>query len=495
MCPRLLLTLGLCAFAFEPPLPAASPNIVLILADDLGYADLGCFGSKTIKTPHLDKMAAEGLRLTSFYAQAVCGPSRAALMTGCYPIRVAEPDNQKHQHTELHPKEITMAELLHGAGYATACIGKWHLGHPLPSSPKEKASPAKFDPATMPNAQGFDYFFGTPLFNGASEKIEDIKFRSAILRNEEVVVPEVKSWDQITQDYTREALQFIHQHKEEPFFLYLAHNMPHVPLGASERFKGKSAGGPFGDAVEEIDWSCGEIFKTLHELKLNQNTLVLFTSDNGPWIETTAGMKPDGRVFLPRDHSGHAEPLRGFKMLTWEGGLRVPCLAWWPGKIPADTQSAAMCSTLDLLPTFAALANAKLPADRAIDGRDLGALLHDPANAKPPRDTFYYYCLTHLQAVRSGPWKLVLPRPEHPAWVGFSGRFINNGVAAPELYDLEKDIGETTNLAAAHPDVVARLHQLADAARKDLGDYDQIGQGARYYDGPPPVRSPTLKGQ
>lgn len=234
--PALLLLL--LALALPAIHAADKPNIVIILADDLGYGDLGCYGSDTIRTPHLDTMAGEGLRLTSFYAQAVCGPSRAALMTGCYPIRIAEPGNQKNQHTVVHPKEITMAEVLREAGYATGCIGKWHLGA------HAKDSPTGFDPATMPKGQGFDEFYGTPLFNGTTVRVEDSKFRSTILRNEEVVVPAVESWDGITQDYTREAVDFIQRHRDRPFFLYLAHNMPHIPLGASERFKGKARAVP-----------------------------------------------------------------------------------------------------------------------------------------------------------------------------------------------------------------------------------------------------------
>ncbi len=463
-------------------LAADRPNIILILADDLGYGDLGCFGSTQIKTPHLDKMAAEGLRLTSFYAQAVCGPSRAALMTGCYPIRVAEPGNKKNQHTVLHTKEVTMAEVLREAGYATACIGKWHLGEHM------KNTPTGFDPATMPNGQGFDYFYGTPLYNGATVHVDDSKFRSTILRNVEVEASAVESWDHITQDYTREAVDFIRRTREQPFLLYLAHNMPHIPLGASEKFKGRSAAGPFGDAVEEIDWSCGEILKALRELNLAENTLVIFTSDNGPWIETTAGMKANGKPFIPRDHSGHSDPLRGYKMLTWEGGLRVPCIFWWPGKIPAATASGAITSTLDLLPTFASLGGARTPADRIIDGHDLTSLMLNPDTAADPHEAFYYYCFTHLQAVRSGKWKFVRKRPEHPPWTGFSGRFAGNAVDQLSLYDLEKDIGETTNVAAEHPEILARLRQLAHEARMDLGDYDHMGNGARFFDGPAPAR-------
>lgn len=483
MIPRLIALL----LAFLPALPLAGaektrPNFVVILTDDQGYGDLGCFGSDTIKTPHLDQMAAEGLKLTSFYAQAVCGPSRAALMTGSYPIRVAEPGNQKNPHTVLHPEEITLAEILREAGYATSCIGKWHLGK------GSKDSPTGFDSSTMPNAQGFDEFYGTPLFNGVTVEVADVKFRSTILRNEEIVVPAVESWDNITQDFTREALDFIHRHREKPFFLYLAHSMPHIPLGASERFKGKSAGGPYGDAIEEIDWSCGEIFKTLHELGLAESTLVIFASDNGPWIETTRGMKPGGKPFIPRDHSGNSGPLRGYKMLTWEGGPRVPCIAWWPGQIPAGATSDAIATTMDFLPTFATLAGGELPSDRILDGRDLSALLRDPANTGSPHEAFYYYCHTHLQAVRSGKWKFVRKRPAHPPWVAFSGRFFGNAVDELSLYDLENDIGETTNVAVEHPEVLARLRQLAHEARMDLGDYDRTGAGARFFDGPAPVR-------
>lgn len=473
-----IFLLALCSALFA----ADRPNIVLIFADDLGYSDLGCFGSTKIKTPHLDKMASEGLRLTSFYAQAVCGPSRAALMTGCYPIRIGEPGNKKNQHTVMHPKEITMAEVLREAGYATACIGKWHLGE------HAKDSPTGFDPATMPNGQGFDYFYGTPLFNGATVNVNDSKFRSTILRNEQVVTSAVESWDHITQDYTREALDFIRQQRAKPFFLYLAHNMPHIPLGASEKFKGKSAGGLYGDAVEEMDWSCGEIINTLRELGLAENTLVIFTSDNGPWVETTRGMEPDGKVFIPRDHSGNADPLRGYKMLTWEGGLRVPCVAWWPGKIPAGTSSDAITSTIDLLPTFASIAGGKTPSDRVIDGRDLTPLLRDPATTASLHEAFYYYSFTHLQAVRSGKWKFVRKRPAHPPWVGWSGRFAGNAVNDFSLYDLDNDIGETRNVAAEHPDVLDRLRQLAHEARMDLGDYDHTGSGARFFDGPAPTR-------
>ena len=463
---------------------AQQPNFIVILADDLGYQDLGCFGSPLIKTPALDRMAQEGMKFTSFYAQAVCGPSRAAFLSGSYPIRVGEPSNRKLQHTVLHPKETTIAEVLKTAGYATACIGKWHQGE------KKSGTATGWDPATMPNAQGFDYFYGTPLYNGFTVEVGDTPFRSQLLRNETVVQDKVESWDNITQDYTREAVQFIREHKGNPFFLYLAHNMPHIPLGASERFKGKSKGGPFGDAVEEMDWSTGEILKTLKQLGLDENTLVVFTSDNGPWVETTRGMDPKGKAFIPRNHSGHADPLRGYKMLTWDGGLRVPCVMRWPGKIPAGKVTKEIASTMDLLPTFAALSGAKLP-EVTLDGRDIRALISDEAEAKSPHEAIYYYSYTHLQAVRSGPWKLVRPRPEFPKWTGFSGRFHGDGVKETELYQIEEDPGESHNVASAHPEIVARLQKLVEQGRRELGDYDLIGTGARFFETAP--KRPEVK--
>lgn len=460
----------------------ARPNIILILTDDQGYHDLGCYGATKIKTPNLDRMAAQGVRLTSFYAQPVCGVSRASLMTGCYPIRVGEPGNLKRLHTVPHPQEVTMAEVLKAAGYATALVGKWHLGN-------HGAGPAGFDSATMPNAQGFDYFYGTPLFNGSTVRVTDSKMRSVMMRNQEIVVRAVQNWDHITADYTQEALKWITQNKDHPFFLFLAHNMPHVPLGASERFKGKSAYGPYGDAIEEIDWSTGQILDKLAELNLDDNTLVVYTSDNGPWIETTAGMKAKGKAFIPRNHSGSADPLRGWKMSAWDGGSRVPFIARWPKALKSQRVSDGLLSTMDLLPTFAKIAGAELPADRSIDGRDASVFLLGDSD-ESPREDYFYYTGCFLAGVRADHWKLVLPRPANPPGTGWWGRMIEE-IKSVQLYDLKSDPGETTNVADQNPDVVARLMKRVEAARVELGDMTITGSGARLFDEGPRVVGET----
>ena len=472
------------ATADEPESESVKPNIVVIFTDDQGYQDLGCFGSPTIRTPHLDQMAAEGLRLTSFYAQPVCGVSRAALMTGSYPIRVAEPRNIKRLHTVPHPKEVTMAEVLREAGYATGIIGKWHLGE------DRKDLPAGVEPSTMPGAQGFDFFYGTPKYNGFTVYVDDTSMRSKVLRNEEVVMDSVESWDNITSDYTREAIDWIKKNRDRPFFLYLAHNMPHIPLGASERFKGKSEGGFYGDTIEEIDWSCGEILSALKELDLDDGTLVIFTSDNGPWVETTRAMKPDGKAFIPRDHSGNADPLRGWKMSAWDGGSRVPFIARWPGKIAAGGVSDELLSTMDLLPTFASIASASLP-DVTLDGLDATDFLTGRSESSP-RDEYLYYSGCLLTGVRSGKWKLVLPREASPAGLGWWGRMIDV-VSELSLFDLDVDPGETTNLAANNPEVVASMMRRIERARRELGDVDRVGNGARFFDAGPRKLQVPLK--
>lgn len=445
--------------------------MIVFFTDDQGYNDVGCFGSPDIETPNLDRMAREGTRLTDFYAMPVCGPSRAALMTGCYPIRVAEPRNRKGQHTILHPREITIAEVLKDAGYTTGMIGKWHL-----AGGRKKAYPVKL----MPLGQGFDSFFGTPLHNGFTRTVEAKSFRTQLMRGGEVIDDflEQSEMNTLTRRYTREAVRFIREHKDGPFFLYLAHNMPHVPLGASEAFRGQSKRGLYGDVIAELDWSLGQVIQTLQEQGIDRDTLIWFTSDNGPWIEKRLG-----------DYGGSADPLRGSKMMTWDGGPRVPCIVRWPGHVPAGRVSGEIVSTLDVLPTLARLAGADVPADRTIDGRDVSDFLLGRSETSP-RKRYYFYCYTHLQAVREGRWKLVLPRPARPKWCGWSARMVD-AVNERELYDLANDIAEGHNVAATHPDVVKRLMGVVEEARRELGDYDRIGQGARFFDEGP--RRPDVR--
>ncbi len=459
------------------------PNVIVIFTDDQGYQDLGCFGSEKIRTPHLDQMASEGMRLTSFYAQPVCGVSRAALMTGCYPIRVAEPGNIKRLHTVLHPSEWTMAEMFRDAGYATSIIGKWHLG-------LRGDGVAGYTADTMPNAQGFDEYFGTPAFNGARVFVKDSPFRSPLVRNQQIEVKAVQNWNSITADYTREAIDWIERHRDQAFFLYLAHNMPHIPLGASEAFRGKSEYGPYGDAIEEIDWSCGQIFGKLKSLGIDDRTLVVFTSDNGPWIETTQSMKPRGKPFIPRDHSGTADPLRGYKMSAWEGGSRVPCIVRWPGTVPANVVSDELLTTMDLLPTFTKFVNGEVPAGIVLDGRDASDFLTGKSEHSP-RDEYLYYAGCLLTGIRVDDWKLVLPRPANPRGTGWWGRMIE-AVESVRLFDLKNDPGETRNVANEQPDVVASLMHRIERSRKEFGDLEVTGSGVRLFDEAPRSIEPLV---
>ena len=446
----------------------SKPNFIIFFTDDQGYNDVGCFGSPFIRTPNFDNMAREGMKFTSFYVQPVCGPSRAALMTGCYPIRVAEPRNKKNQHTILHPSETTIAEVLKNVGYATALIGKWHLA----GGRKDK-----YESRLMPNAQGFDYFFGTPLHNGYTRTVDHKYFKTQLMRNGRILQDALDQggMDSLTKTYTEEAIKFIRDKKNGSFFLYLAHNMPHVPLGASKEFRGRSRRGLYGDVIEELDWSAGQILETLKDLDLDDNTLIVFTSNNGPWIEAHL-----------RDYGGSASPLRGWKMSAWEGGLRVPCVMRWPGRIPGNRICHEMVTSMDLLPTCAELARATLPDDRILDGKNILLLMTGEPGATSPHEAFYFYNYLRLNAVRSGKWKLVLPRPANPPGAGWSGRMID-AVDTVQLYNLETDIEERYDLADQHPEIVSRLMKIVDGARKDLGDQDRIGKGARFFDGPRPA--------
>ena len=397
------------------------PNFIIIFTDDQGYQDVGCFGSPLISTPNLDRMAAEGMKFTDFYvAAAVCSPSRAALLTGCYPPRVGITKVLfPRDSIGLNPKEITIADILKSRGYACACVGKWHLGHL---------------PQFLPMQHGFDSYYGIPYSNDMRIK-RGGKSGPPLMRNEDIIEHPANQAT-LTQRYTKEAVEFIRKNTNRPFFLYLPHTMPHVPLFVSEKFKGKSKRGVYGDVIEEIDWSVGEILKTLKELDLDEKTLVFFTSDNGPWLSK-------GK------NGGAALPLRDGKFSTCEGGMRVPAIACWPGRIPAGKVCHEPCATIDVLPTFAGLAGARAPVDRVIDGRDIWPLMSGKPAPKSPREAFYYYRGSRLQAIRSGKWKL-------------------RRAKQAELYDLKADIGEKHNLADGHPDVVKRLLDTMEAFDRQL---------------------------
>lgn len=455
------------------------PNFIVVFTDDQGYQDVGVYGSADLQTPVLDKMASDGVRFTSFYAQPICGPSRAALLTGAYPIRVAEPDNKKNPNSILHSQEITIAEALQAAGYATAAFGKWHMAgegedsweYTLPTdpAPERPGGFGPFKPELMPLAQGFDYFYGTPMYHGYTRDVDLERFVPQLMRNLEVVESPADV-DYLTQKYTQEAIGFIRDNQNGPFFVYLAHHMPHLPLGASPAFKGKSKRGAYGDAVEELDWSMGEIFKALKKLNLDENTLVIYLSDNGPEIGHS------------EQFVGSTGPLRGAKYSNWEGGVRVPAIMRWPGNIPASMVEDRLATTMDIYPTLVSLAGGDLPDGVTFDGADISQLLQGQANAGNHREVFYYYSLTQLQAVRSGRWKLVLPREANSSYTLWIGRRYADAVETPLLFDLEADVAEQNDLAAEYPSVVAELMIEVATARRELGDIDQIGEGARFFD-------------
>ena len=462
-----------CLIAMALLAPAAAerpPNFVVIFVDDLGYGDLGCYGSSTIKTPRIDGLARQGMRFTHFYAQTICGPSRAALMTGSYPLRVATLNNRVENHPRLHAKEVTIAEVLKQVGYATAAFGKWDLaGH----------TQVKYTKSLLPTRQGFDYFFGTPSSN-------DMLIN--LLRNEEVIEKSAPMAT-ITRRLTDEAISFMQDNRTRPFLVYLAHPMPHVRLEASESFLGKSEAGIYGDVVQELDFNVGRILDELEKLKLEDQTYVLFLSDNGPWYlgRSEVHLKRIGPDAVT--HGGTAAPLRGDKTTIWEGGVRVPCIVHAPGKVPAGVTSSAFSSTMDLMPTLAKLAGAEVPGNRIIDGHDLSEVWHGVEGATSPRTTFYYYQQTRLQAVRSGKWKLHLPGPR--LWPQYAKEEDMGPVEQPMLFDLHAEIAERTNVAEANPEVVRQLLALAEQARTDIGDHDRIGEGARFFDKAP--KRPDIK--
>jgi len=436
---------------------ASKPNIVLIFIDDLGYGDIGPFGATKQKTPNLDKLAAEGMKFTSFYATPVCSMSRACLMTGCYNVRVSVPGVLfPGNKNGLHPDEVTLAEIMKSQGYATICIGKWHLGHREPF---------------LPTRQGFDSYFGIPYSNdmtidpqharfapdcvfreGMTQSkacAEAIRNTVPLMRGEEVVEYPADQAT-LTRRYTEEAVKFIRANRATPFFLYLPHTMVHYPLAASEGFRGKSGNGLLGDAVEELDWSVGQIVQTLEELQLGSKTLVIFTSDNGA-------------------AAGSSAPWRGKKGSIFEGGVREPCIMRWPGRIPAGTVCPQIAGNIDLLPTFARLVGAALPSGRELDGRDITSLMFQ-AGAPPVRDTHLYFTGGGvLGAIRQGDWKLFLSEPARPrgkkAKAAQGEKPKPAAPFSPALFNLADDPTESTDVAQQHPDVVARLR--AEAQRRD----------------------------
>ena len=439
------------------------PNIVLILIDDMGYGDVQPFGCTNCLTPALNRMASEGLKLTSFYSAPVCSASRSQIQTGCYSARVsilgALPPNSAEG---LNPQEHTVAELLKAQGYTTMCIGKWHLGD---------------QPEFFPLKFGFDHYFGLPYSNDMLRPRKDTGEKVVPLMRDNQVI---KLWnaddeDQMTRLYTEEAVKFIKENQNHPFYLYLAHNAVHVPIHPGPEFRGRSGHGGFYDWVEEIDWSAGRVMDTLRELHLETNTLVFFTSDNGPWLK-------QGK------NAGSAYPLYGGKFTTWEGGLRESTFAWWPGHVPAGKVTDAVMGEIDLLPTFVSLAGGSVPTDRVIDGAVASKLLLGQSEVSP-REAHYYYWRYGLEAVRSGPWKLAL-RPQ--------GDGMGGGVKLPgmRLYNLSTDIGERTNVAAQHPEIVKKLKALADHEAATLCDGSASGPGVRppgRVDNPKPLypMSPT----
>lgn len=439
------------------------PNVVVIFVDDMGYGDLTAYGATQYQTPNLDRLAKEGMRFTHFYAaQAICSASRAGLLTGCYPNRIGFSGALGPKaETGLDPDETTIAELLKSAGYRTAAIGKWHLGH---------------HQIFLPLQQGFDEYLGLPYSNdmvpfyydgtrnipAAYERKKSFPELPLIQGNERIrELRTLRDQDELTTLYTETAVDFIKRNRNHPFFLYLAHSMPHVPLAVSDKFRGKSEQGLYGDVMMELDWSVGEIIKALKAQGVAEQTLVVFTSDNGPWMNFG-------------DHAGSTGGLREGKATSFEGGQRVPCIMYWPNVIPAGTICEKLASTIDILPTLADISGSELPK-RKIDGVNLLPLLRHEVAANP-RDHFYYYFgQNNLEAVRQGRWKLVFQHRYRsyedvlPGQNGLPGEYTQKKTAQA-LYDLRRDPGERYDVSARHPDVVEMLSQLADQAREDLGD-------------------------
>ncbi|AWW32731.1 arylsulfatase [Echinicola strongylocentroti] len=437
------------------------PNVIILFADDLGYGDLSSFGAQDVKTPHIDELASEGIRFTDFQvASSVCSPSRAALLTGRYPMRcgfpVAQGKIEKHKDYGLHPDEITIADLLLKEDYATMAIGKWHLG---------------FNVGAQPVDHGFQQFYGLQSnWHKSHPELDDVY-------NNREVVKENVAFESLIGDYTQKAIAYIEENKENPFFLYLAYHSVHSPIMPNDAFKGTSKGSLYGDFVQELDHYVGELLNALSENGLDEDTLVIFLSDNGPAI---------------CHFGGSAGALNGGKYSTMEGGFRIPAIIRWKGKIPSGTNNTLL-SSMDLLPTIANLAGAKLPDDRTIDGKDITPIL-ESGQGTSPHQYLYYYNGINLQAIRKGKWKLHLPRTveDQPFWSKndnakpFGGKNLKNisckGLEAlkrPLLFNLDNDMGELTDISDAHPEVVKELLLEAERVRAELGDVGQVGSDQR----------------
>lgn len=440
------------------------PNVIIIFTDDQGYQDIGCFGSPDIKTPHLDKMAKEGIKLTDFYAaQAVCSASRAGLLTGCYPNRInIHGAFMPNSNQGLNLSETTIAEMLKGVGYKTGMFGKWHLGD---------------HPDFMPNNQGFDEYFGIP-YSGDMWPLHPqqgtvFNFDPLPLFENEVIIDTLNDQSSLTTQITERSVDFITKNKDNPFFLYIAHPQPHVPLFVSNKFKGKSKRGLYGDVIMEIDWSVGQVLASLKEHNIDENTIVIFTSDNGPWLNYG-------------DHAGSAYPLREGKGTALEGGQREPCIIRYPKKIASGRIIDTPMMAIDILPTIAEITGAKLPNTK-IDGKSIWNIWTGESDQSPHEAYYFYYKKNELHGVRYGNWKLYFPH----SYRSLNGReggkdglpvnYDNNTIEQIELYDLSKDISETINVAAKYPEVVAKIEVLANKMRVELGDalYNQIGKENR----------------
>jgi arylsulfatase A len=435
------------------------PNVVVFLTDDQGYGDVAAFGATDVATPSFDRLAAGGMRLTSFYSAPTCTPSRAMLLTGAYGQRVSAPAAYYPWSNDgLAPEELTLAEMLRDRGYATGLVGKWHLGH---------------RPPFLPTRQGFDEYFGIPYSNdmGRVNPLDLSIYPDLPLLDGEIVIETEPDQSQLVRRYTERATDFIARHADQPFFLEIAHSMPHWPISASDRFRGTSPRGLYGDVIAEVDWSMGQVLDALATHGIDDRTLVLFVSDNGPWL-----------VF--GNHAGSAGPLREGKSTSFEGGVRVPAVVRWPGHVPAGSSSGAVLGLADVVPTVAHLTGAKLPDDRTLDGHDAWPVLSGENEAAFADRVWLVHRVGGLEAVRRGRWKLHLPHPyEHIVVPGVDGApgITEQREIGLALFDLESDLGETRDVAAEHPDVVAELQAIAEASRDDLGDVltGRTGSGVR----------------